>query len=1250
MKAKKKLISLLLTVSMMLTMFPFAAFAQDANDAGNVAESAELPEGITAGSFTDGNTVYYAGKYYKTLVEALKAAAGVEDAKLYCKPGAKVGPMTHGHVCASMTVYGNDAWVDGGENEFEVDTYKGNTCTMHNTCQGLQNDLTLTINNLNNSGVWGQRTSNHTINVVMNNCKNAERVYISNDTGATCATNITINGNTYTGNLEDTNKNVNGGCAIYSNALGTIKIENCEFDSVPVPINLNNKSNGAQTITVANTVLNNCATIANTTADQQKYASGIRVLSTAEGGSSVVNVNNCTFTYDEGKEKANGDILLGEGRPGNTSNDSVTLNIVNTAADVQMQKPGYYTADGSTDASKLQTATVENSATASAFSIAEAFKVAQIDENFYSSLADAVAAANTDDKALITLLQDVVVTETVKPEKNMTIDLNGKTIKGDDARVFQVLAGTLNLTGKGTVTTIIPENGNLLNTSSVIRVGDNVTEGKATNNVAAGIIIGKDVTIEAPDTYGVGLFGDKTVESAEINGTIHSVSKAALGGNGSTTHGETTMVINDTARLTADKAGAIYHPQAGTLTINGGEIIGTGGIEFKGGNAEIAINGNSLIKATGTVSHEENNNGTSTDGYAIAVVDNQNYAGGTTVNIAGGRIVGPMTVVKDNGGADKKGSITVNGGYFTENPSKYVAGGKAAVESNLAGFNWMIADATNPDIKPAVGEPDVTVSDKIAETDKEKVAAAAKSVEATGLDDFAASAAQNVTAQQKTDAEAALKAEVSGVGNVHIYTQAYLDIDATAYDATAGTMTLEITPMVQVVASTADKAENIELSDSGKNAVVLEGSQKEMAVKGTVVINVTLPEGFVNNTNDIYVQHKGYEYIAKVSGTNAYTATFTNPHGFSPFTFSKTSQAKAKIGNQSYTSLQAAVDAAKDGETITLLKTLTDADLQVTVSGDSRTINFKNDTGAEKTLNINGGKLTIAHSQTASYQYTASTGGTVVKRYDVTLADTDNGSITATHKRASKNSTVTITATPDEGYVVDAVTVTEKDGDKVEVTKKDDNKYTFKMPASDVTVKATFKAEQTEPEQPSGLPFTDVAKDAWYFPAVEYVFNNGLMNGTTATTFAPNVNLNRAMMAAVLYNMEGKPVCDKSGLFSDVADGKWYTDAVNWAASNNIVSGMPDGTYAPDQALTREQMASILYRYAEYKGIDVSARADLSTFTDGTTVSPWAQDVVQWAVAEKLINGVGTELQPKGTASRAQVATVLMNYCENVAK
>jgi hypothetical protein len=287
------------------------------------------------------------------------------------------------------------------------------------------------------------------------------------------------------------------------------------------------------------------------------------------------------------------------------------------------------------------------------------------------------------------------------------------------------------------------------------------------------------------------------------------------------------------------------------------------------------------------------------------------------------------------------------------------------------------------------------------------------------------------------------------------------------------------------------------------------------------------------------------------------------------------------------------------------------------------------------------------------YQFEAkfSSNTPAVTEYSVTVKKTDNGSVSVSPKRAEAGDKVTITVDPDKGYVVDAVVVTDKDGDKITVTKKSDTKYTFTMPKSRVNVKVTFKAEQTEPEQPSEMPFVDVVKDAWYYPAVEYVYNNDLMNGTNGgLTFEPNVNLNRAMMAAVLYNMEGGPDCDKSGLFSDVADGMWYTDAVNWAASNNIVSGMPDGTYAPNQALTREQMASILYRYAEYKGIKTDARADLGKFTDGNTTSAWATDVVQWAVAEKLINGVGTELQPKGTASRAQVATVLMNYCENVAK
>lgn len=185
----------------------------------------------------------------------------------------------------------------------------------------------------------------------------------------------------------------------------------------------------------------------------------------------------------------------------------------------------------------------------------------------------------------------------------------------------------------------------------------------------------------------------------------------------------------------------------------------------------------------------------------------------------------------------------------------------------------------------------------------------------------------------------------------------------------------------------------------------------------------------------------------------------------------------------------------------------------------------------------------------------------------------------------------------------------------------------------------------------NGSPFSDVPANAWYTESIQYVKDHGIMNGTDNTTFSPNMPLNRAMMAAVLYNMEQQPQTDKNNHFSDVTNDKWYSEAVNWAASNHIVSGMPNGTYAPNQALTREQMASILYRYAKYKGIDTDQRANLDIYTDKKTISPWAKDVVAWAVAEKLITGTSTDtLQPKATATRAQVAAVLMNYSKHIAK
>ena len=176
------------------------------------------------------------------------------------------------------------------------------------------------------------------------------------------------------------------------------------------------------------------------------------------------------------------------------------------------------------------------------------------------------------------------------------------------------------------------------------------------------------------------------------------------------------------------------------------------------------------------------------------------------------------------------------------------------------------------------------------------------------------------------------------------------------------------------------------------------------------------------------------------------------------------------------------------------------------------------------------------------------------------------------------------------------------------------------------------------------LPFTDVSEDDWFYEPVCYVYSQGLMTGTSVTTFEPNTPLSRAMLVAVLHRLEGSPQASGSD-FTDVADGDWYAQAVNWAASVGVVNGFDDGTFQPNTAITREQLAAILMNYAQYKGQDVSARATLDTYNDATAISSWANDVMSWAVAEGLLTGVtNDQLQPQGNATRAQVAAILQRF------
>lgn len=184
------------------------------------------------------------------------------------------------------------------------------------------------------------------------------------------------------------------------------------------------------------------------------------------------------------------------------------------------------------------------------------------------------------------------------------------------------------------------------------------------------------------------------------------------------------------------------------------------------------------------------------------------------------------------------------------------------------------------------------------------------------------------------------------------------------------------------------------------------------------------------------------------------------------------------------------------------------------------------------------------------------------------------------------------------------------------------------------------------------FPFTDVVAGTWYYGAAAYAYNNGLFAGMTPTTFAPNATMTRAMLVSVLWRLAGEPAPKAPNTFVDVPDGAWYTDAVTWAAENGVVSGIGGSRFDPSGFVTREQTAEILYNYAHSKGYDVSARADLTAFPDAASVSGWAENALSWANAAGLINGTvrdgQTILDPQGSASRAQVAMILMNYVEHV--
>ena len=316
-------------------------------------------------------------------------------------------------------------------------------------------------------------------------------------------------------------------------------------------------------------------------------------------------------------------------------------------------------------------------------------------------------------------------------------------------------------------------------------------------------------------------------------------------------------------------------------------------------------------------------------------------------------------------------------------------------------------------------------------------------------------------------------------------------------------------------------------------------------------------------------------------------------------------------------------DAVKTVGTYTI--TWSNADGTTFTSGDNYTIT-KNLTGTLKVSN-------------------RSSGGTTT--YPVQVEEnSQNGGVQVSPKNAVPGTLVTVTPQPAPGYELATLSVLDQYGNEVDVNPLGNGNYSFKMPRSGVKVEATFYCTGSELCPTHHL--ADVLVKAWYHDAVDYVVEHGIMTGTSATTFEPNTTLSRAMVAQILYNLEGQPTVTGESTFTD-SNTHWAAKAIAWAQKTGVVDGYDDNTFRPENNVTRQEFAQMMYNYAAYKDYDLSAKGDLSQFTDGDSVQEWAVTAVSWANGNALINGHddGT-LEPGGTTTRAQAASILMRFDQNL--
>lgn len=1064
------------------------------------------------------------------------------------------------------------------------------------------------------------------------------------------------------GYLPDTEINKNDGCAVMINVAGTLNVDECVIEGSrqgmivragKATISNSNISttgmypnkelyytskwgSGTEVPAAALTVGNYYQNAANAyLADASVTLESTTVIANKEFPAIYIDGNTSykTSVSISGPANIEGDVLFGQ----QTRKEQMSLSIYSGDFTANVSD---YVAPGSTIQQVDGWYIVEK--------LNESNAEAQVDEEYYATVEEALE--NAPSGSTIKLLKQTVSGE-LKIKKDITFDLNNLWISVDneDGYAFSIEGdydviftnGVLNaspltegdytpngtkalgLITDGSLTfdgcTIFTDDGLLVKGGTVEFKNASTIEADNTDAMAIQIndgtvTIGENCVVAAQKhgttatDRGIGVFIRGTDENANpvlnVHGTISSYG-SAIQGNG-TDRSNPIINIFEGASVVSDKL-AVYLPQPGTVNITGAEVAGYAGIGIKSGTLNIKDSEIHGVAPDDFLEDEHSTTeGINTDGSAIVIDSYVAYAGKMNITISGDSeiISDHSTAIREIGNDDSetnivtlkieegyfssaedhldimvrdvtKKTVEISGGYFTSDPSEYVAEDYIATASNKAGYSWMVTEGSiQENVEPAIAEPSVDESKVDIDGNlKEAAINAAKSVKAN--DSLAAAASKEASEINSDTATSLIQRAEENLNPSHgetitLYVQTYLAVTPTEYTSNGTkTLTLDITPKYRIVASTAENADEIDLTEDGnKNAEVVQSEQNlpTESLPSSVEVTVTVPEGFTTK-NTLYVLHDNRHYHKGTVASNVLTFT---TEGFSPFTISTNAVMAAQIGDVYYDSLQDAVNNVKNGETVVLLKNGESATV-------SRNVNFSVD-------NTDGNSFTATISAGAGYRNVGA-----------------------------------------------------------------GNSYRFeRIPSTPVNP----GGDDDKPEEPA-FPFTDVKSTAWYYNAVKYVYEKGLMAGTGDTTFEPGLKLNRAMAAQILYNLEGQPAVTGTATFTDTDDaGAWAVKAITWAEQNDVVEGIGDGLFDPTGNVTREQFAQMMYNYAKYKGYDLTKAGDLSGFEDAEKISFWAETAMSWANGNGLINGHEDTglIDPAGTTTRAQAASIIMNFDLNVVK